>query len=77
MGFTEKKGPETKAPNAAGTLGRLRYALESRRQPEPEPPVTLRCNPHQETVMLAAACNRVPDDGAHEPKPDRTDGCLA
>ncbi len=24
--------------------------------------------------MLAAACNRVPDDGAHETKHDRTDG---
>ncbi len=26
--------------------------------------------------MLAAACNRVPDDGAYDTKHDRTDGCL-
>ncbi len=49
-------------------------ALEPHRRPEPEPAVTLRADAHQEAVMLAATCNRVPNDGAHETKHDRTDG---
>ena len=43
---------ELKASNAAGTLGAswLRYALESHRQPEPKPSVTLRREAHAQEL---------------------------
>ena len=50
--------------------------LESHRQPEPGPSVTLGADAHKEAVMLAAACNRVPDDGAHDTKRGPSDACL-
>ena len=44
-------------------------ALESHRKPEPEPPVTLRCNLEAETVerdfFPAFCCDECPDDRAN------------